>query len=151
MILTGRGCMKTNGVQQLWALYSKLTVWLTILYSVFCCLAVSSASAERALSNLKIVKNQLCTSLCDDMLSAAGPDRRRCSVRAWPGRADVAVAGSAGRHHCQPVSTCVTGNDSFHICKGWQGAAFESLRRQYSWWTGDFRRKRKSYRTTDTS
>jgi len=43
---------------------------LTILYSVFCCLAVSSASAERALSKLKIVKNRLRTSLCDDMLSA---------------------------------------------------------------------------------
>ena len=43
---------------------------LIILYSIFCCLAVSSASAERALSKLKIVKDRLCSSLCDDMLSA---------------------------------------------------------------------------------
>jgi len=44
---------------------------LTILYSIFCCLAVSSVSAERAqMSKLKIVKNRLRSSLCDDMLSA---------------------------------------------------------------------------------
>jgi len=43
---------------------------LSILYSVFCCLAVSSASAERALSKLKIVKNRLRSTLCDDTLSA---------------------------------------------------------------------------------
>lgn len=53
-------------------LLSKLSGYpnLTILYSIFCCLAVSSASAERALSKLKIVKNRLRSSLCDDMLSA---------------------------------------------------------------------------------
>ena len=31
--------------------------------------SISSASAERALSKLKIVKNRLRSSLCDDMLS----------------------------------------------------------------------------------
>ena len=31
---------------------------LHMLYSIFCCLPVSSASAERALSKLKIVKNR---------------------------------------------------------------------------------------------
>ena len=53
-------------------LLSKLSGYpnLTILYSIFCCLAVSSASAERALSKLKIVKNRLRSSLSDDMLSA---------------------------------------------------------------------------------
>ena len=53
-------------------LLSKLSGFanLTLLYSIFCCLAVSSASAERALSKLKIVKNRLRSSLCDDMLSA---------------------------------------------------------------------------------
>lgn len=53
-------------------LLSKLSGYpnLTIMYSIFCCLAVSSASAERALSKLKIVKNRLRSSLCDDMLSA---------------------------------------------------------------------------------
>ena len=40
------------------------------MYSVFCCLAVSTASAERALSKLKIVKNRLRSSLCNDTLSA---------------------------------------------------------------------------------
>ena len=42
-------------------LLSKLSGFpnLIILYSIFCCLAVSSASAERALSKLKIVKNRL--------------------------------------------------------------------------------------------
>ena len=43
---------------------------LAILYSVVCCLAVSSASAERALSKLQIVKNRLRSALCEDMLSA---------------------------------------------------------------------------------
>jgi len=43
---------------------------LVMLYSIFCSLAVSSASAERALSKLKIVKNRLRSSLCDDMLSS---------------------------------------------------------------------------------
>ena len=55
-------------------LMPKLYIWLppnlTILYSIFCCLAVSSASAKRALSKLKIVKNRLCSLPCDDMLSA---------------------------------------------------------------------------------
>ena len=32
---------------------------LHMLYSIFCCLPVSSASAERALGELKIVKNRL--------------------------------------------------------------------------------------------
>ncbi len=40
------------------------------LYTIFFSLAVSSASAERALSKLKIVKNRLRSSLCDDMLSS---------------------------------------------------------------------------------
>ena len=39
---------------------------LVMLYSIFCSLAVSSASAERALSKLKIIKNRLHSSLCDD-------------------------------------------------------------------------------------
>jgi hAT family C-terminal dimerisation region len=43
---------------------------LTILYSIFCCLAVSSASAKTALSKLKIVMNRFHSSHCDDMLSA---------------------------------------------------------------------------------
>ena len=43
---------------------------LHMLYSIFCCLPVSSASAERALSKLKIIKNRLRTSLSDDTLSA---------------------------------------------------------------------------------
>ena len=43
---------------------------LLMLYSIFCSLAVSSASAERSLSKLKIVKNRLRSSLCDDMLSS---------------------------------------------------------------------------------
>lgn len=43
---------------------------LLMLYSIFSSLAVSSASAERALSKLKIVKNRLRSSLCDDMLSS---------------------------------------------------------------------------------
>jgi hypothetical protein len=41
-----------------------------MLYSIFCCLPVSSASAERALSKLKIVKNRLRTSMTDDTLSS---------------------------------------------------------------------------------
>ena len=41
-----------------------------MLYSIFCCLPVSSASAERALSKLKIVKNRLRTSLSDDTLAS---------------------------------------------------------------------------------
>lgn len=40
------------------------------LYSIFVCLAVSSASAERALSKLRIVKNRLRTTLTDQNLSA---------------------------------------------------------------------------------
>jgi len=43
---------------------------LHMLYSIFCCLPVSSASAERALSKLKIVKNRLRTSMSDDTLAA---------------------------------------------------------------------------------
>jgi hypothetical protein len=45
---------------------------LCVLYSIFSCLAVSSASAERALSKLKIIikKNRLRSSLADDYLSA---------------------------------------------------------------------------------
>jgi hypothetical protein len=44
---------------------------LYVLYSIFFCLAVSSASAERALSKLKIIKkNRLRSSLADDYLSA---------------------------------------------------------------------------------
>jgi hypothetical protein len=41
-----------------------------MLYSIFCCIPVSSASAERALSKLKIIKNRLRTSLCDESLSS---------------------------------------------------------------------------------
>lgn len=44
--------------------------YLHMLYGIFSCLPVSSASAERALSKLKIVKNRLRTSLSDDNLSA---------------------------------------------------------------------------------
>jgi hypothetical protein len=43
---------------------------LHMLYSIFCCLPVSSASAERALSKLKIVKNRLRTSLSDETLAS---------------------------------------------------------------------------------
>ena len=43
---------------------------LVMIYSIFSCLAVSSASAERALSKLKIVKNLLRSSLSDGMLSS---------------------------------------------------------------------------------
>lgn len=43
---------------------------LLILYAILCCLPVSSASAERALSKLKIVKNRLRTSLSDSTLSS---------------------------------------------------------------------------------
>jgi len=43
---------------------------LHMLYSIFCCLPVSSASAERALSKLKIVKNRLRTCLSDDTLAS---------------------------------------------------------------------------------
>ena len=43
---------------------------LYILYSIFACLAVSSASAERALSKLRIIKNRLRSSMSDDYLSA---------------------------------------------------------------------------------
>ena len=42
---------------------------LMMLYSIFSCLTVSSASAERALSKLKIVKNRLRSSMSDKMLS----------------------------------------------------------------------------------
>ena len=53
-------------------LLSKLSGYpnLNMLYSIFCCLPVSSASAERALSKLKIVKNRLRTSLSDDTLAS---------------------------------------------------------------------------------
>jgi len=43
---------------------------LYMLYSIFACLAVSSASAERALSKLRIIKNRLRSSMSDDYLSA---------------------------------------------------------------------------------
>ena len=43
---------------------------LHMLYSIFCCLPVSSASAERALSKLKIVENRLRTSMTDDTLAS---------------------------------------------------------------------------------
>jgi hypothetical protein len=43
---------------------------LLMLYTILCCLPVSSASAERALSKLKIVKNRLRTSLSDDTMSS---------------------------------------------------------------------------------
>jgi hypothetical protein len=43
---------------------------LHMLYSIFCCLPVSSASAERALNKLKIVKNRLRTSMTDDTLAS---------------------------------------------------------------------------------
>ena len=43
---------------------------LTMLYNIPCCLPVSSASAERTMNKLKIVKNRLRTSLSDDTLSA---------------------------------------------------------------------------------
>jgi len=42
---------------------------LHMLYNSFCCLPVSSASAERALSKLKIIKNHLRTSMSDETLS----------------------------------------------------------------------------------
>ena len=42
---------------------------LQMLYTTFCCL-VSSASAERALGKLRIVKNRLRSSLCDRMLAS---------------------------------------------------------------------------------
>ena len=41
-----------------------------MLYSILCCLPVSSASAEQALSKLKIIKNRLRTSISDDTLSS---------------------------------------------------------------------------------
>lgn len=43
---------------------------LHMLYSIFCCLPVSSASAERVLSKLKLVKNRLRTSMTDETLSS---------------------------------------------------------------------------------
>lgn len=43
---------------------------LLMLYNILCCLPVSSASAERALSKLKIVKNRLRTSLSDITMSS---------------------------------------------------------------------------------
>ena len=43
---------------------------LYVLYSILCCLSVSSASAERAISKLKIIKNRLRSSLSDDTMSA---------------------------------------------------------------------------------
>ncbi len=41
-----------------------------MLYSISCCLPVSSASAERAVSKSKIVKNRLRTSMTDDTLAS---------------------------------------------------------------------------------
>jgi len=41
-----------------------------MLYNIFSCLPVSSASAEGALSKLKIVKNHLRTSITDDTLAS---------------------------------------------------------------------------------
>ena len=41
-----------------------------MLYTTFCCLAVSSASFERALIKLRIVRNRLRSSLCDEMLAS---------------------------------------------------------------------------------
>jgi hypothetical protein len=54
------------------ALVSQLSGFpnLLMLYSILCCLPVSSASAERVMSKLKLVKNRLRTSLSDDTLSA---------------------------------------------------------------------------------
>ena len=43
---------------------------LYVLYNILCCLPVSSASAERAMSKLKIIKNRLRTSLADETMSA---------------------------------------------------------------------------------
>ena len=43
---------------------------LHMLYSIFCCLPVSSASAERVLSKLKLVKSRLRTSMSDDTMSS---------------------------------------------------------------------------------
>jgi len=43
---------------------------LHMLYSILCCLSVSSASAKRALSKLKIVQNNLRTLLSDDTLAS---------------------------------------------------------------------------------
>ena len=43
---------------------------LLMLYNIFACLTVSSTSAERALSKLKIIKNRLRSTLADDFLSA---------------------------------------------------------------------------------
>jgi len=43
---------------------------LLVLYTIFSCLAVSSTSAERALSKLKIIKNRLRSTIADDYLSA---------------------------------------------------------------------------------
>jgi len=41
-----------------------------MLYCIFCCLPVSSASPEHALSKLKIVQNRLRTSMSDDTVAA---------------------------------------------------------------------------------
>ena len=41
-----------------------------MLYRIFCCLHASSASAERVLSKLKIVKNRLRTSMTDDTIAS---------------------------------------------------------------------------------
>ena len=61
--------------------------YLHMLYGIFSCLPVSSASAERALSKLKIVKNRLRTSLSDDNLSAllvlASEKRCRGTAHKW--------------------------------------------------------------------
>jgi hypothetical protein len=44
--------------------------YLYMMYSIFVCLGVSSASAERALSKLSIIKNRLRLSMSDDYLYA---------------------------------------------------------------------------------
>jgi len=61
-----------NCFMQPLALVSQLSGYpnLLMLYSILCCLPVSSASAERIMSKLKLVKNRLRTSLTDDSLSA---------------------------------------------------------------------------------
>ncbi|ESO12125.1 hypothetical protein HELRODRAFT_153309, partial [Helobdella robusta] len=43
---------------------------LLMLYRIFASLALSSTSAERALSKLKIIKNRLRSTMTDDYLSA---------------------------------------------------------------------------------
>jgi hAT family C-terminal dimerisation region len=66
---------------------------LHMLYSIFCCLPVSSASAERALSKLKIVKNRLRTSMTDDTLGSL------LLLSSWAGFNDEA---DKWWHNCSP-------------------------------------------------